>query len=224
MFAKKVLLLFVFVLFVSPFLFKASAQPGIPSGIEEEGEKVTNVAGRIQEFASEEHWEYVGEAWKQRLLEIPAIKKMDEVFTKLNPLFVFLFARDYVLSFALFIAFLIWLFTALSIEGYLYFIENKSLKALGAFALTIVIAHMQIFNYLSQGALNAMFYRSEWWWSVISAVLILAAIVLYLLVNKIFAKKIRKRKEENEKEETKHRVKKLEVQNDYEEHSGYFGE
>lgn len=182
--------------------------------IEGEAGKITNATEKLQNFTEafteENRWEYLGGEWRKALLKNKIIGRFDAAFTRINFVFVILFARDYSLSLTLIFVFLLWLFTALSIEGYLIIIENKSYRALAAFAITIALAHMQVFNYIAKGAFKIIFYRSEWWWSLLSAVIVFVAAFLYLYINKIFAAKIKKGHEEARKKHFEHKTKELE--------------
>lgn len=204
---KRVVLLFVGLLL---FSFVSAQAPGGLDPSVLENDSIVRGVGKLQEFAEGERWKYLGEEWQGILLKNKVIARFDSAFTKANVVFVILFARDYALSATLFIAFLIWLFTWLSLSGYFLFIENKGYRNLAALAITIALAHLQIFNFLSEGAFKIIFYKPEWWWSLISFILIVVAIFAYLYINKVFAAAIKKGAEAGKKRALEHRVRKQE--------------
>jgi hypothetical protein len=203
---KRVVFLFVVLALVFLAQFARAVDSGVPEGIEEEAKQITDITDNAQNFIEERRWEYLGEQWRNTLMNVTAIRNVNNALEKMNPVFVFLFARDYVLGLTMFFAFLIWLFTWLSLRNYFIFFQNKNYRALAALGATIVLAHMQVFNYLSEAAFRLMFYRVEWWWSTIVFVLIMAAIAAYFILNRGFAEKFKKSQEEKEKEEQKHQV------------------
>lgn len=150
-------------------------------------------------------WKYLGQEWQKIFLKNKVIASIDAALKKFNFLFIFLLAREYSFSLAVLFSFMLWLFTALSLEGYFVFIENNNYRTLAAFAATIALAHLQIFNYLATAAIKLILYRREGWWTAISIVLAVAAVFAYFAINKIFIKMIRKGRERS-KEKTREYV------------------
>lgn len=192
------------------------AQTTLPDTASIENDSVVRGVNQLRNysegFAEEGKWEYLSIAWKEVLLRNAVISKIDSALTKINPLFVVLFARDYALSGTLFLAFLLWLSTAMAIDGYfIAFIENRNYKTIAAFAGTIALAHLQIFNYLSVGLFKVIFYKSGWAWSLISTILVFAAIYVYFYLNRMFAARIKKGQEEARRNRLEGKTKQVEA-------------
>jgi uncharacterized integral membrane protein len=144
-------------------------------------------------------------------MENSAIQRFDSTMHKLNPLYIVLFARDYSLSLEILLVFMMWLFTLLSIPGYLYFMSRESLRWLVGFVGTVIIAHLQIFNYLTTTAVKLIFYKSEWYWSLILFVVCIAMIAGYLYLNRYISGYLRAAREANEKRGLETSVKRIEA-------------
>lgn len=208
MMKKKVLCFVILAVLLVSLVF--AQENVIPGEIDEEGNKILNATRKLQEFTEEDRWQYLGGEWRDLILKNEAVSRVDSAFKCINFLFVILFARNYAFSMTLLFVILLWLFTALSLEGYFVFLENKTYRGLAAFPITIVLAHMQLFNYVAKSAFRIIFYRIDWWWGLLSTVIIFAAVFVYFYINKIFAKRIKKGKEEGKKRALEHRVKKTE--------------
>jgi hypothetical protein len=85
-------------------------------------------ASQAQEYIDSQRWSFLSGEWKNFLMENSAIQRFDSTMHKLNPLYIVLFARDYSLSLEILLVFMMWLFTLLSIPGYLYFMSRESLR------------------------------------------------------------------------------------------------
>ncbi len=170
----------------------------------------------VQEVVEQRKWEYLGEAWQELLLKNKFIGRANEVFTKMNTLFVVLFARDYSFSFEMLFVFLLWLFTLLSISQYNFFYvfnfsdysssPNKTLNFVITLLLTSLLAHIQIFNYVSKAMFKFMFYKSSPWWSLITFIFLMVLLAVYLYINRLFGKMFGKSKEKTEREKLERRV------------------
>jgi len=171
----------------------------------------SNETQYVQEIVEQRKWEYLGEAWQELLLKNKFIGRANEVFTKMNPLFVVLFARDYSFSFEMLFVFLLWLFTLLSLIQYRFLprvIEKSSNlpNYLLMITVTTLIAHIQIFNYVSKAMFKFMFYKSSPWWSLITFIFLMVLLVVYLYINRIFGKMFGKSKDDSDKEKTEQKV------------------
>jgi hypothetical protein len=179
--------------------FVLAQESSIPSAEEiQQGEtyqeitKLQNISENLKEKAK---WEYLGEEWQKTLLKNKTIAKFDEIFKKLNILFVILLAQEYSLSLTLLFALMIWAFTWISLNGYFQFIENEDHRILASLAATIALAHLKVFNYLAAVGVKLVLYRKEGWWTAISIILVIVAILFYYAINRIFKKMIKKGRE-----------------------------
>ncbi|MFH1289803.1 MAG: hypothetical protein ABIH92_00165 [Nanoarchaeota archaeon] len=208
----------VFVALLFGLLIIASLVQAIPSAEDLQNDSVVRGLNRFQNwtegegnFTEDERWEYLGEQWRQTFLQSKTIATVDSFLKSLNFLFVILLSRDYALSLTLFIAFLLWLFTAISLEGYLYTVVNKrSYRNLMGFAGAIILSHMQVFNFISEGAFKIIMYKKEWWWILISILLVFVVIFLYWKINNMFIASIKKGHEDARKKHFEQKTKELE--------------
>jgi hypothetical protein len=202
---KRLLVLLFFVLLFSSFVAASSHDSLGNLG------SVGEDAKTVQEIVEGKKWEYIGERWKDTLLKNDNIAAIDGFFRKIDFVFVVLFARNYDLALELFFAFLIWLFTLLSVQRYLFFLKEGWQKTIGSFAVVVGLAHTQLFNYVSRELFRLMFFSSQWYWNLLSFVIIIVAIVFFYVLNKYIsgllsaqeaAKKVRRFERNQEKVET----------------------
>ncbi len=168
-------------------------------------------ASQAQEYIDAQRWNFLSGEWKEFFMKNPFIQRFDSAMHKLNPLYIVLFARDYSLSVEMLLVFMMWLFTLFSFPGYLYFIGKESASWIAGFAGTIVIAHLQIFNYLAAAAIKVIFYRSVWYWSLITFVVCIAMITGYLYLNRYISGYLKAARELNEKRGLETSVKRIEA-------------
>ena len=213
---KKRVFAVLFVLALAVVLFNnvlVQGVGGVDSGaVAGDAGKILNATSKLQEFTQENRTNFLGQQWKELLLKNGFIAGADKFFRQVNFLFVILFSRNYDLSLELFIAFLIWFFTFLSLTRYTFVLFKQGWeKWLVSFGGVLILAHIQLFNSLSSIIVKIIFYKKEWYWELIILLVIIVAIVFYYLVNKYVAALLKKSKEEKEKRELEFRVEKSEV-------------
>lgn len=169
---------------------------------------------QTQEQIDEARIIFLGQEWKELFLKNKVIFGFDKFFTDLNWFFVVIFARDYSFSLEMFFVFLMWLATALSIGSYFVFFKEDWQKLLGAFAGAILIAHIQVFNFLAKAAAKVLFYKSSTLWSVVTFIFIVLAFFVYLYLNKYFGKMIKAAKDKKKRFWLEHRTDVLEEFNE----------
>lgn len=175
-------------------------------GIEDSAETIKESTEKLRELTEKENSEYLAQQWKSLFLNIDAIEKFDDAMKKLNIIFVVLLSRDYSFSLAMLFSFLLWIFTLLSLEKYFVFFDKGVYRSLAAFAGTILLAHMQIFNVLSSLAVKIVFLRPGGLWSFLFFFLIIIFIIVYFYINRTLAAIIKKNKEKAKKHELEHKV------------------
>ena len=192
---KEKRLIGIFVLFViAVVLLSAVRAVDAPAGgldadqVRNQSDDVVQGVQQLQNFTSKDRLEYLGEEWKSLLLQNGYLSAADSFFQKFNWAFLFLFGREYELSLALLFAFLIWLATALMLPRYFVFLKEKWMRYLAGFAGAIVLAQMQIFNAIANLLIRFYFYRFEWWWKLISLVILLAGVGAYAMFLRYFGK------------------------------------
>ncbi len=190
---------------------------GAGTGLEGDAEKILNATEKLQRFhenltgfGEEEKWEYLGRQWKELLLKNKLISSVDGFFRKINFVFVVLFSRYYGFSMELFFVFLMWIFTFISLPKYFVWLKVGWQKLLAGFAGTLILAHIQVFNYLASGAFKLIFYKKSGVWVTIIYIVIFFAIIFYYFLNRYFAGMLKKSQEKKEKEELEFKVKKSE--------------
>ena len=98
-------LLFSLILLV----FVVSAQLGnVENQIEGAVDSIENNITKIKEFTEVSKWDFIGSQWKEFLLKDKTIAGIDAFFTKINIVFVVLFARDWSISLEMLFVFLLY--------------------------------------------------------------------------------------------------------------------
>jgi len=169
-------LIIIFVIIGFVFLTDVSGQTG---GL---GEGVMNATEDLQEAIDERRWEYLGEEWKEILLNNKAIEIFDSGMRKINFLYVFLFAEDYDLSITLVFAILLWIFF-FTVSGKtlaVFATFSKWVSWVIAFIITVILAHLGVFEGISLLLFKVIFYK-EGIWGWISFVIFLVAFILFTL-------------------------------------------
>ena len=206
---KKIMVLFIVIAFLLVFSVFANAQIDT-SELKESVEGVKEKTEQIKKLTERERLEELSEQWRQYFLENRQIFLLDAGLRKLNFIFVFLFSEPYELSLTLFFAILLWLFFfymfARIISDFSTFGETVS--HITAFLLSIIIAHLRAYNFISLILFKIIFYR-EGVWPWISFLLILLIIVLTLTFLRLIIWKVGRAfkgsKEEREKWDEKFR-------------------
>lgn len=199
----------VFVLlFILSMGYFASAETPVLGG---SGEKIIDTAQKTQDAIDQGKTQFLGEQWKDFLLRSKVIKAFDTFFTKINILFVILFARSYSFSIELFFALLLWVFVVLSLPGYLFVIENGNYRNVAAFVLTILLAHLQVFNALSRVIVKLYFYRVSALWSLMIFVLTIVILIVFYRINMTVCRAMRIERERNKRKGVEKRVMVLEA-------------
>lgn len=171
-------------------------------------------AQSTQDIIDQQKFSYLSGQWKELFLKNKFVGSIDAFLHKINLIFVVLFARDYTFSLEMLFAFMFWLFTLLSLPGYFFFIENSSLRYLAAVAGTVILAHVLIFNYLTTIAVKIVFYKSTWYWSVLTFVFIIAIVAGYLYLNRYLSKYLQAAREANKKRGLETDVKRISAYQD----------
>jgi hypothetical protein len=212
--SKKVGVLLVFVLFGVLLLSSsfsgvlAQLDLGDLEGVQEGIEAGTDII-------KEEKGSFLWERWKEYITQDnPVFSRVNWFLEKISFLFVFLFARAYELSIGLFFIIVLWLFTLFSIEKYTVlvpFLKEGWQRFLPALALTIILAQVKIYHYVSIGISKILFYRKGFIWTFMTFLVVIVFVILYYKGNVLLSKYLKARKEEGEKEGLKERVEKGEA-------------
>lgn len=180
-------------------------------------DQATKTAENVSETIEDIKVKFLGTEWKEFLLKNKFIKRADKALTKLNPLFFLLFSRNYSLSLEMFFVFLLWLFVLLSVGSYTSFFEHPGFekyglsgltKLIAPLAITIILAHIQVFNSITAGIIKVIFYKSSTLWSIAAFVIVITGLIFILFLNKMLGDRLKKFKEDAEKKELKHEVEK----------------
>lgn len=177
---------------------------------QEQLEKLQDTKDSTLSAIEEARTNFLGEQWKAFFLANKYIAGVNGFFESISIVFVIFFAHPYSFSLEFFFVFLLWVLTILSIPAYFVFTNSSELRFVSALGVTIVIAHLQIFNLLAKTGVQMLFYRKSTLWSIITFVILMGGLVLYYFVNKIFAARIKKLRDRNKSRGIEYRVKKIE--------------
>ncbi len=196
---KRKLVIVLLLLFAISF---ASAQlSGLENQIEDVSGNLEGNVTKIREITERDKWDFIGSQWKELLLKNKAVAGIDAFFTKINIVFVVLFAHDWDFSLGLLFVFLIWLFTLLSFVTYARLkFDNGWTVFLVSLGATLVFAHARIFNYLSNGAVKVFLYKPSAGWRLLILAVEILALFAYLKLNQFISKNLKKAKEKRKKE------------------------
>ncbi|MGV8142747.1 MAG: hypothetical protein ACP5NS_03880 [Candidatus Pacearchaeota archaeon] len=205
-------LLFILFSFLLSFGFVIAQLGGVEDQIKDTSENLENNITAIKEFTEKDNWNFIGSQWKEFLLKNKSVVLVDSFFTKINPLFLFLFARDWSLSLGMLFVFLLWLFTLLSAYSYASAYDLKKWQCwLASIAGVMFFAHIRLFNVMSAVFEKILLYRAGFWWSFFSWTLVVILIYSYLFINKFFSKRIKLAREKDKQERLENEVDKGKV-------------
>lgn len=169
-----------------------------------QNDSVVQGVQKLQEFTEEKKWEYLGERWKEFLLQNKFISSLDGFFKKINFLFFLFLGQDYELSLTLFFVFLIWLFFWVMfykiIRDFSSFSDPVSF-IIGT-ALSIILAHLKFCFFLSNLLFKVIFFREGMWRWISFFVFIILYFVFLIFLERIvwkIGRALKKSKEEKEK-------------------------
>lgn len=185
---KRFYLCFVIILIlVSFFVSFASSldEESFKENVEGTREKVED----IKQYTEKDKWVEIGEKWKGNLRKNRIVSFIDDSFEKLDKAYLFLFIlnKNYELSFDFFFALFVYLFFLYAFV--MIFKEilpiRKSFSILIAIAVTVILAHFKVYNFISLIALRVIFYKSGVWGFVFSILVGLLYVILFILMKKI---------------------------------------
>ncbi len=204
MIQKRLSVLLLFALTVGFLVTVHAADPlGVQNGVQQLQD--------TQESINEIRYNYLAEGWKDLLLQKPFFANLNDFFTKINPLFAIVFARDWSFSLATLFACLLWIFTFISLTmDFSAWFKNVGYQFLFSLLGTVLIAHIQIYNALAAGAVKLVFYRQSFAWSIASLFITIMLMVMYLYINKIISKRLKQARELRKKKDNETRLKVLE--------------
>ncbi|MDO8508691.1 MAG: hypothetical protein Q7S27_03330 [Nanoarchaeota archaeon] len=180
-----------------------------PSAIDvkESAEKIRETAGKLKELQEEKNAEFLALEWQKFLLGISFFNRLDQFFMKDKFIFNWIFALDYSFSLSVLFSVLIWIFTFIALPSYFIFLEGNAYKWFAGLAGTIILAHLQLFNYLGALGSRLVFYGHSAIWTSLTSFVVLIFIVMYYLFNLAIASRLKKAKKEGKLNELEHEVK-----------------
>ncbi|MEK6894232.1 MAG: hypothetical protein AABX10_02100 [Nanoarchaeota archaeon] len=167
--------------------------------IEKSGEEVQKAAEKARGFTEADYWENIGLQWKEFLLRNKFVSSVNVFFTKINIVFLILFGMNWSLSFNMFFAFLFWVFTLYSIIKYMSSVDKKAIGILYSFIIVILLAQINLFEYVGKWSVALVFYKSSLLWKVGFFLGVMVLFVFFGVLNKFFSNLLKKRKEGKEK-------------------------
>ena len=176
-----VFILIVFLSFLSHNVFAADGTVlDNKAAVQSDADKILNATKQIQDLRDQKKWDYLSQQWKEILLKNKFVSSLNGAFTKLNFLFVFLFAENYDLSLTLFIAVLLWIFFFSSFGRAISVFSTFSqpVSYIVAFCFSVILAHLRVYYGISLILFKIIFFKEGiWFWTGI-----IVFILLYLLV------------------------------------------
>src|SRR3989344_3953838 len=200
------------ILLILSLAFVSAQLAGVEDQIEGVVDNLENNITKIKGFTERDKWDFIGSQWKEFLLKNKAIAGVDAFFTKINIVFVVLFAHDWVISLEMLFVFLLWIFTVISLYNYTncFLIKSSLQKFFIALGLTIVLAQARLFYFISQALIKVILYKPSPWWRSMSFILIIVGIVGYFVLNNSISRSLKKAREKRDKELLEEKVKKTE--------------
>ncbi len=173
-------------------------------------ENVSVTVDKTRDVIDNQKFDSLGAQWQELLLKNRFISSVHEILTLLDPLIVVLFARHYAFSGTLFFSFLMWLFTLIwATQAARALVRSEFFQPLLGLIFTVLLAHLQVFNKLSEVAFKVLFYKSSPLWSFMIFVLFVVLLVVYLYAGRIFAKYLKQARNLREQRELQRGVKNL---------------
>lgn len=164
--------------------------------IEKSGEEVQKAVEKARGFTEADYWENIGLQWKEFLLRNKFVSSVNVFFTKINIVFLILFGMNWSLSFNMFFAFLFWVFTLYSIIKYMSSVDKKAIGILYSFIIVILLAQINLFEYIGKWSVALVFYKSSLLWKVLFFLAVIGFFVGFWGLNRSIAKWIKKKREE----------------------------
>ncbi len=207
---------FFVLLFVVSFvlLVFVSAQLGnLENQIENASENLQDKLDKAKEIAQRDKGDFIGSQWKEFLLKNKLISEVNSFFINIDAVFVVLFSLHWAISVEMLFVFMLWLFTGLSMYGYLSIFKNNLLRWMASFLVAIMLAHVKFYYLVSRAMFKLIFFKQSKWWNLITFVVCILLFILYFKINKLVSEKFKKSRENSEKHETEFKLKKLEAFN-----------
>ncbi|MEK6873813.1 MAG: hypothetical protein AABW91_03130 [Nanoarchaeota archaeon] len=188
LFLVLILLFSVFFLSIS-FVSSFSTDPGkIIEGVTGVDDPGKLNPGNIQSSA-EVKWQYLKEEWKKILLGNKAVAFFDNLFKKINPVFLFLFNHKYDLfSFEMWAIIFIWIFSAAFFVNIFRLLSLKiPLSIVLAVSVSIILAQLDMFSIFYDRIAGIVNSQQSWVtrliaWIFIILVLFIAYFFMYSLL------------------------------------------
>lgn len=197
-----------FVLFlVLSFGFVNAQLDAVEDQIKDTSENLENNITAIKEFTEKDKWDFIGSQWKDFLLKNKFVAGTDAFFTKINSVFLFLFARDWSLSVGMLFSFLLWLFTLFSAYWFISVYGLKKWQSwLLSFGGVLFLTHIRLFNFLSVTFEKIILYKASYWWRISTFVLVVFLIHAYLFISRFLSKQIKLSREKSKQESLEEEV------------------
>ncbi len=205
-----VFLLLAILLLVS---FTSAQFGGIEDQIDSTSENLENNITKVKEFTDKDKWNFIGSQWKEYLLKNKAIAGVNAFFTKINVVFLILFATSWSLSIEMLFIFLVWLFTLLSIYSYLSFFRNQWIRFGACFLGVIALAQAKIFYFVSHGFYNLIVLKPSGWWRFATFIVCVVLLIVYFRFNQIISKQLEESRKLTEEHNKDVKLKELDAYN-----------
>jgi len=209
---KRSVFLFLILLLLSSTII--SAQLGnVGEQIQGVSENLEGNVDKVKEFTEGDKWDFIGSQWKEFLLKNKAISGVNDFFTKIDIVFVVLFSLHWAISIEMLFVFMLWLFTGLSIYGYLFIFRNTYVRWGASFLGAVALAHAKVYYLISTAMYKLIFFKQNNWWSLATFVICITLLILYFMINKVISKKLQESRKLGEEHDRDLKLKELEAYN-----------
>ena len=166
--------------------------------IDETSKNLQESVDKARGFTQADYWENIGLQWKEFLLRNKFVSSANAFFTKINIVFVILFGMNWSLSFNMLFAFLFWIVILYCIYRYTSTISDGWLSFLYSFIALVLLAQINLFEYVGKWSVALVFYKSAFLWKVAFFLGVLVLFVIFGILNKSLSNWFKKRKESKE--------------------------
>ncbi|MDP4039309.1 MAG: hypothetical protein Q8P57_01905 [Candidatus Pacearchaeota archaeon] len=192
------------------FSFVSAQLDGVVEGLEGNVAKAEGGINTAKEFTEKDKYDFLTEQWKELLLKNKVISGVNGFFEKIDIVFLILLGMHWSLSMQMFFAFLIWISMFLVFLKWFSGVQNKWLKVFYVFGANILLAQINFFGYLGNGASKLIFYKDAILLKVLFFFIVVILIVLWWKVNDFIVDILTKRREKKKEESAEFNQKKTE--------------
>jgi biopolymer transport protein ExbD len=204
----------VSIFFLTTFVLAEGApDSGLPGSDKLKQSDVYSGVSKLQNITSnltrdEIKWEYLQQQWQQAMQNNKYLKPIDQFCKKINIVFVLITANDYSMTFSFYMIIVIWIIFFLILSKYASNIFSQpNIALLVGAAATILLAQFRILNYIVDGVIGILAYKSEWYWKLVLFLIVVIFFIVALKFNTQISRYMEKQKKKKKEEKQAQQVK-----------------